>query len=156
MNIKPKEQNLFFPDLLIYMLVVVFLITGIISCTSNKTPRIPDYHTPEISMSWSGVYTGIIPAADCPGIDVQLTLNYNGTFALQYLYIDRGDSILIHQGLFTWDKTGSIVILDIENFPPYYMVAQGRLIQLDMQGKRITGDLADHYILEKILDESFE
>jgi uncharacterized lipoprotein NlpE involved in copper resistance len=141
MGIVQKQKNR--PFFFLAMLIMV----GFSSCVSNKAPNIPDYHTSEIS--WPGLYTGLIPAADGPGIDVQLTLNYDRTFALQYRYIDRDDSFFSHKGAFTWDKTGTIVILEIENIPPYYKVAEGRLIQLDMQGNRITGPLADNYILEK-------
>jgi uncharacterized lipoprotein NlpE involved in copper resistance len=116
------------------------------SCASTK---VPDIHTPEISTSWPGVYSGIIPAADGPGIKVQIALDIDHTFTLRYEYIDRADSVLFHEGTFTWDKTGKIIILDIENIPPYYQVTYNSLIQLDMSGKKITGNLADHYVLEK-------
>jgi uncharacterized lipoprotein NlpE involved in copper resistance len=139
--------------LLKFMLTAIFLITSFFSCASNKAPRVPDIHTPEISLSWPGLYTGLIPAADGPGIEVQLTLNYDKTFALQYKYIDRGDNVFIQEGTFTWDSSGRIVVLGIENFPPYYLAAEGRLIQLDMQGNRISGALAEHYVLEKRMKE---
>jgi uncharacterized lipoprotein NlpE involved in copper resistance len=132
------------------ILPALFLITGLFSCTSNKASSVPDIHTPEISMSWPGVYTGVTPAADCPGIAVRLTLNDDRTFGLQYRYLERDVGVFSHEGTFTWDKTGRIVILDIENYPRYYMAAENQFIQLDMQGNRITGDLADHYILEKL------
>jgi uncharacterized lipoprotein NlpE involved in copper resistance len=115
------------------------------SCVSSKAAT----NTPELSLNWAGIYSGVTPAADGPGIEVQITLNTDKTFTLQYKYIDRIDSIFMHEGSFTWDKKGEIIILDIENTPPYYKVEENKLIQLDMQGKRITGDLADHYVLEK-------
>jgi uncharacterized lipoprotein NlpE involved in copper resistance len=142
-----KYKKLMLPEIMKYMLVTIFLITGLFSCASNKAP---DIHTPEISLSWPGTYKGIIPAADCPGIDVQIALNYDGTYALWYRYIDRADSSFYREGSFTWDKKGRVVILNIKDFPPYYMAAENRLIQLDMKGKEITGALADHYILEQI------
>jgi uncharacterized lipoprotein NlpE involved in copper resistance len=143
MNKRQKQRNRPF------LFLAILIMVGFSSCVSNKASHIPDIHTPEISMSWPGVYTGLIPAADGPGIDVQITLNYDRTFTLQYSYIDRGDNVFSYEGTFTWDKTGTTIILDIENIPPYYKVAEGRLIQLDMQGNRITGPLADNYILEK-------
>jgi uncharacterized lipoprotein NlpE involved in copper resistance len=128
------------------LLPIALLLTLFCSCASAKAP---DIHTPEISLSWPGVYSGLIPAADGPGIKVQITLNADSTFALRYEYIDQADSVFFHEGTFTWDKTGKIIILDIKNIPPYYQVAWDKLIQLDMSGKKITGDLAEHYVLEK-------
>jgi uncharacterized lipoprotein NlpE involved in copper resistance len=129
-----------------YTLLIIALITLFCSCASTKTPGT---HPSEASLNWSGVYAGIIPAADGPGIKVQLTLNADSTFVLRYEYIDRADSVFFHEGTFTWDETGKTIILDIENIPPYYQAAENKLIQLDMSGNRITGDLADHYVLEK-------
>jgi uncharacterized lipoprotein NlpE involved in copper resistance len=139
---KQINKKLMLPEIMKYLLVILFLITGLFSCASNKAP--------EISLSWTGTYKGIIPAADCPGIDVQIALNYDGTYALWYRYIDRADSSFYREGSFTWDKKGQVVILNIKDFPPYYRAAENRLIQLDMKGKEITGALADHYILEQI------
>jgi uncharacterized lipoprotein NlpE involved in copper resistance len=116
------------------------------SCASNKASNA---NTPELSLNWAGVYSGVTPAADGPGIEVQITLNVDKTFILQYKYIDRNDSTFVHEGKFTWNKTGEIITLDIENIPPYYQVSENKLIQLDMKGNRITSDLADLYILKK-------
>jgi uncharacterized lipoprotein NlpE involved in copper resistance len=124
----------------------VLLVTALCSCATTKAP---DTHTSETSLDWPGVYSGIIPAADGPGIAVQIALNSDRTFVLQYRYIDRGDNVFTSEGTFAWDKTGGMVILDLENIPSYYKVEENRLIQLDMQGERITGALADHYVLGK-------
>ncbi|HSH50375.1 MAG TPA: copper resistance protein NlpE N-terminal domain-containing protein, partial [Bacteroidales bacterium] len=29
----------------------------------------PDMHTSEISLDWQGTYKGVLPCADCPGIE---------------------------------------------------------------------------------------
>ena len=129
-----------------YILLVLLSITLLGSCVSNKAGNA---NTPEFGLDWVGVYSGVIPAADGPGIEVQITLNSDRTFTVQYKYIDRIDSTFIHEGKFTWNKTGEIIVLDIENIPPYYKVGENKLIQLDMQGKEIIGALADHYVLKK-------
>jgi uncharacterized lipoprotein NlpE involved in copper resistance len=128
------------------LLFVILLMTLLGSCVSNKAG---DANTPELSLNWAGVYSGVTPAADGPGIEVQLTLNSDKTFILQYHYVDKDDNVFIQKGNFTWDKAGDSIILDVENTPPYYKVEENKLIQLDMQGKRIAGDLADLYILKK-------
>jgi uncharacterized lipoprotein NlpE involved in copper resistance len=117
------------------------------SCVSNKAGNAD---TPELSLNWAGTYSGVTPAADGPGIEVQLTLNPDRTFTLQYKYVDKGDNVFIQEGKFSWNETGEIIILDIENIPPYYKAEENRLIQLDMKGKTISGDLADLYILKKV------
>jgi uncharacterized lipoprotein NlpE involved in copper resistance len=101
------------------------------------------------SVDWEGMYTGVIPAASSSGIEVTMTLNDNLTFELQYKYLDKSEEIFTQSGTFKWNNTGNTIILDITNYPPYYMVGEKMLIQLDMEGNRITGNLAENYILEK-------
>jgi uncharacterized lipoprotein NlpE involved in copper resistance len=103
------------------------------------------------SLDWNGVYTGTIPSASGPGIDVRLKLNDDQSFELNYKYLDRPDSPFNWTGSFKWDDTGSIITLDITDVPPHYRVGENKLIQLDMNGKQITGALADNYVLKKEL-----
>jgi hypothetical protein len=79
-----------------------------------------------------------------------MTLCPDSTYTMVYHYIDRepgddGDDAV--SGTFRWDKGRNVIALDAENFPPYYRVGEDRLIQLDMEGNPITGDLADNYVL---------
>ena len=106
-----------------------------------------DIHNSRNSLDWEGRYTGTIPAADGPGIEVQLTLG-PGTYEIVYHYIDR-DGDYSAQGRFTWNDAGTVITLDAENFPPHYRVGENTLTQLDLEGKTITGPLADLYVLKK-------
>lgn len=51
-------------------------------------------------------------------------------------------------GKFNWDANGSTIQLEGEK-PGRFQVGENQLFQLDAEGKRITGDLADSYILKK-------
>ena len=132
-------------------LAAVLFILGFGSCQSTKPIVFVDEHTSQNSVNWGGVYTGIIPAINSPGIDVQINLYYDETFELWYYYIgEETDNIVNYKGKFNWDEAGIIITLDISGFPPHYWVGSNELTQLDMQRKRITGDLADKYELKKI------
>ena len=48
-----------------------------------------DMHDAESSLDYQGTYTGVFPAADCPGIDMRLTLKKDGTYSLHMKYLDR-------------------------------------------------------------------
>jgi uncharacterized lipoprotein NlpE involved in copper resistance len=98
-----------------------------------------------------GVYTGTIPSASGPGIDVRLKFNDDQNFELNYKYPDRPGSPFNWTGSFKWDDEGEIITLNITDAPPHYRVVPNRLIQLDMNGKRISGKLADSYVLKKEL-----
>ncbi len=41
-----------------------------------------DMHTSQNSLDWAGVYEGVLPCADCPGIQTRLTLSRDETYEL--------------------------------------------------------------------------
>jgi uncharacterized lipoprotein NlpE involved in copper resistance len=106
-------------------------------------------HSSRNSLDWQGVYEGTIPCANCEGINVQITLNEDETYQATYLYLGKGGNTLKVSGKFEWNEAGSNIKLDSKEIPPYYKVGEDKLIQLDMAGKAITGELADRYILAK-------
>lgn len=115
-----------------------------ISCTAETA----DMHTVETSLDYQGTYKGTFPAADCPGIEVTLRLNADGTYVEHYKYIDR-DAEFDDQGGYRID--GNILVLtpaDGESVA-YYKVEENRLRRLDADKQVITGPLEENYILTK-------
>ena len=110
-----------------------------------------DSHNSQNSLDWQGTYKGTTPCADCEGIELEITLNYNLTFSIKTKYFGKGDGqIFEEKGTFSWGKTGSTITLkDVKERPSQYKVGENRLIQLDMDGKVISGTLAEKYVLTK-------
>ena len=106
-------------------------------------------HNSRNSLDWTGTYTGLIPSASGMGIEVRLTLNANGAYALNYHYVGRADPDFSSTGNFTWNDAGSVITLDSITGPLQYQVGENTLRQLDMEGKVITGNLAEMYVLRK-------
>src|SRR5690606_14856830 len=71
------------------------LATTLISC-NNRINKIntgfDDHHTAQNSLDWQGTYSGILPCADCSGIETELTLNEDQTFVLTDIYLGKTDS----------------------------------------------------------------
>ena len=133
---------------IVFFLLAALVIFGLNSCASTK--GIDDPHNARNSLDWAGVYTGTIPSASGTGINVRLRLFKDQRFELSYEYRDKPDGNYYWIGPFQWDKDGNVIILkDVKELPPYYKVEENKLIQLDMKGKRITGSLADNYVLKK-------
>jgi uncharacterized lipoprotein NlpE involved in copper resistance len=119
---------------------------------NNETPElvgITDSSSREM-LDWEGAYDGTIPCADCEGIHVHLVLHSNDTYNLHYHYLGKtATSPDSFSGAVTWSESGDRITLDIQGWPPYYVVGENKLIQLDMEGNYITGELADRYVLTK-------
>ena len=105
------------------------------------------------SLDWAGTYSGLLPCADCEGIQTFITLTKDLTYQIRTKFMGRKDAPVEKSGLFSWNKEGSKIELlgyKAGTMPVYYLVGENKLIQLDMQGNRITGKLADNYILKKV------
>ena len=126
-------------------------VLGLAACVSPGK-AIDAAHNSRNSVNWDGVYRGVIPAADGPGITVEITLNNDETYSMSYQYIDRGGEVFTEAGTFWWNNAGSTITLDVKDRPPHYQVGENTLIQLDMNGEKITGDLSDSYVLKKVLE----
>ena len=104
------------------------------------------------SLDWAGTYSGLLPCADCEGIQTVINLTKDLTYHIRTKYMGRKDAPIENSGLFSWTKEGSKIELlgyKAGTMPVFYLVGENKLIQLDMQGNRITGKLADNYILKK-------
>lgn len=104
------------------------------------------------SLDWHGTYTGVLPCADCEGLLTTITLGSDLTFKRSTIYKGKDEKAFEESGRFTWDKSGGSIKLEgISNAPDRYLVGENKLVQLDLEGKVIRGDLADMYVLQKVL-----
>ncbi len=110
-----------------------------------------DSHRAANSLDYAGTYRGVLPCADCEGIETTVTLSADGTYRMSTRYLGKGDGkVYESSGLYRWDEDGTRITLDGGDGQVYrYFVGEGTLRQLDLEGNRIGGDLADHYILQK-------
>lgn len=110
--------------------------------------------TSRLALDWAGTYSGTVPCASCPGIDTVVTLYDDGTYRRTLHYIDKSPGPEVETGTFAWNDAGSRVILDADVSAPHqYQVGEHRLFQLDLQGQRIEGELASHYVLHQHIQD---
>ncbi|MEL4427801.1 copper resistance protein NlpE [Shewanella indica] len=113
---------------------------------AEQTAQIPMGDTSQNSLDWDGSYKGLLPCADCSGIETTLTLKEDNSYRLQQVYQGKDESIFSETGKFTWDGSGSKITLEDGS---KYLVGENQLFMLDREGNRITGSLADNYRLNK-------
>lgn len=102
------------------------------------------------SLDWAGTYSGTVPCANCEGIATRININDDGTYMLQTQYIGKSDERFVAEGTFAWQDDGNHIVLQgIKNGPSIYQVGENHLRQRDLDGKPITGELADRYVLTK-------
>ena len=143
-----------------YILLLGFIIIVIFGCQqqtkNNSNSKVAKETTAanatnaKNAIDLSGIYKGILPCADCDGLETEITINENATFCLKTKYQGKGNKVFEQKGTFTWNKAGNIIIFSgIKNAPNKYFVSKNRITQLDMSGKKIVGSLTKAYILSK-------
>jgi len=102
------------------------------------------------NIKYEGTYWGTMPCADCSGIDTEITLN-DGKYTIKrtYLGVDNQEqSMFVESGSYTWNNETKILTFD--NDPEQrYLVRNNTLLALDQDGKEVTGELSELYILKK-------
>lgn len=146
---------------------LVVLSILVISCNNKNTEKLTDestndsipaamidHHTSKIALDYIGSYNGILPCADCEGIETDLSLEDDKNFVLKTKYLGKKDATTDElRGTYSWNKEGNTIILSAnENGSSYYFVGENYLKQLDMKGNKIVGDLAEKYVLQKKSD----
>ncbi|MCO6460989.1 MAG: copper resistance protein NlpE N-terminal domain-containing protein [Saprospiraceae bacterium] len=140
----------------LFSVCLVFLACNSSKNTTNKSNEadhdkaISDGHNSHNSIDWKGTYEGLLPCADCEGIETTITLNEDMTYNRTMAYLKNGKKDRFDEkGKFEWNADGLIITLFAGGEKFMYQVGENKLFALDMDGKRVTGSLADHYILKK-------
>lgn len=136
--------------LFLIVVLVVFSCKSTKKAQSNETKTTSDNSMTSVDLY--GTYQGILPCADCKGIKTQIVLHKDLSYVLETQYLGVDEKTFKSKGTFKWDENGGKITLDSAN-KQIYQVGENRIFHLSNEGNRITGDLADKYILEKEINE---
>ena len=138
--------------ILVAIFGIVFLASGCKTSSKQTVREVPKADNSQNSLDWPGVYTGIVPCADCDGIETVVIIHKDLTYRVQTKYIGKSTEVFDKRGTFVWDKSGNSVELQgiaTGTMPTRYRVEENQLIQLDLKGKKIAGEQASRYVLKK-------
>ena len=115
-----------------------------------ETEEFVDHHTALNSLDYMGIYKGVLPCADCEGIQTTVELGSGNSYTKKVIYLGKDDQEVFESaGTFTWNDAGNTITLNEEDEPNQYFVGENVLFHLDMEGNRIEGELAEKYQLNK-------
>ena len=142
--------------------IVLLIFFSVISCQKQtKTSEVVTNDTiiksdnSQNSLDYFGIYKGILPCADCKGIETTLELKENKTYSLKTSYQGKSTKVFEQKGTFKWNDNGNTIELnDIDNAPNSYFVGENTLTQLDRSDNIIEGNLASAYVLKKKIASS--
>jgi len=117
---------------------------------TTAVPRpAPDGASAKNSLDVLGTYKGVIPCADCEGIETIISLQSDSIYTVATTYLGKQKKAITAKGKWNWVDGFTIALNGITNAPNKYFVGENKLMQLDMNGQKITGELAAKYHLTK-------
>ena len=128
---------------------ITVLVAAILLAACSKPSPAPEEAAPADQVSVVGeIYTGILPAADGPGIKTTVALLPDGTFTWTSEYLEKADGVFEDKGTYTVEN--GVATLTIPQQEGYFLqLSPGQATLLDQDKQPITGDLAEKYILKK-------
>jgi heat shock protein HslJ len=98
---------------------------------------------------WEGAYMGVVPCADCEGIQTMIKLNKDNSYTIQTKYLGKGPEIFEDKGKISWDKNGFLLLLLSGDDSSLVKLSLNELTLLDKEGKPVVGQYASYCILKK-------
>ena len=140
-----------------FIVPLSFAVFMLLSCEKKEekvitqtSTEVEEQYNAKNSLDITGTYRGILPCADCEGVETEISLLPDETYLKKTKYLGKDHKVYEEIGDYTWKDDGNTLILEgIDSEPIEYMVRENSLMQMDMQGNRITGDLSEKYILKK-------
>ncbi|MBE0422740.1 MAG: copper resistance protein NlpE N-terminal domain-containing protein [Lutibacter sp.] len=139
-----------------FLLILLAIFTTISACKSDKKSMKTLENKPDnsrTSLDWPSVYRGVLPCADCEGIETEITLNNDLTYVISSIYLGKNNEAIKENGTFVWDEAGAKIALKNEeanSAANQYLVGENMLFKLDADGNRIEGELKEKYQLKKV------
>jgi uncharacterized lipoprotein NlpE involved in copper resistance len=150
-------------------IMILTISLAIVACgsSSNHDKKEQDHHTADTASTatendtvnikrevQTEIYSAILPCDNCKGIETSVTLRSDSTYSLHTLYIGRkstgpGSNEFSDTGRWMLHGNDMVHLAGLKNRPSMYLKTDSSLIQLDAKGERITGKLADRYVLKR-------
>ena len=102
----------------------------------------------DVTFLTNGIWLGMLPCADCEGIDYQLNLKNDFTFKQKIAYKGKSEELFIDEG--SWDfVSDSIISIYGSEETKLFLITSVDLVLLDEEGNRIESSFEEKYHLHK-------
>jgi copper homeostasis protein (lipoprotein) len=130
--------------LIIILLIISLLLIFVLPWWGAEEEPVIQRQDTVSTHNFEGVFDGVLPCADCAGIETTLQIFSDGQYELTENYSGKG--IFISDGIWKQiPKTNKIILTNDNQF--YEIMSNGNLLRLDTQGQKPTSQI--NMILEK-------
>ena len=117
---------------------------------SNVITAAIDSTNSQNAPAWKGTYEGVLPCDDCAGKVIKIMLHADNSYLATVRHLrpkeNKEDS---WNGKFTWLNDSTIQLEGVREIAPKFLIAENKIIQLDVNGKQVEGEMAHKYILNR-------
>ncbi len=135
-----------------FILPVLFIMLwSSVACnqTDQEKPAKPDS---SIDLDLPAMYSGLLPCADCPGVDYTLVLEESGYTGIRR-YRDHSRDAFTQTGNWSLSADTLKLLKPDSTVSTMFLADRDQLVLLDQHGGQITGDLAEKTILHRTADQ---
>lgn len=132
-----------------YISLAILATALLVGCINNKKRTTAKDKLENIELLTAnivGTYGGNLPCVDCDAISTVLELHRDHSYTLSYMYDGKSNDKFVKEG--KWEIDKNKLILDGVDYK--YRIGNEILVQLDLSGNEITGDLAESYQLARM------
>lgn len=119
---------------------VIFLLLWTACQQTVKPPQRSDY---------TGIFSGVLPCADCSGLAYQINLSDDGRYVSTEIYQGKSATPFRREGEYAVDTGNRILLNPGLSDQQILLFEKDGYWWLDREGKRINGNLAAHYRLSR-------
>ena len=101
------------------------------------------------NLNWVGDYKGVLPCADCNGIETELELKADNSYELSEEYLGKNNQEAKYKGEFSFDASNKIITLDKQGQNRKFFVGDNFIELRDMH----TGEAFDSQLNYKLIKE---
>jgi uncharacterized lipoprotein NlpE involved in copper resistance len=114
----------------------------------EETYEYPE-HSARTALDYLGAYEGVVPCDTCEGVLMRINLYKDDEYRLQRTFLGVSDEINEYKGSFIWNEEGNTITFDNIDPPNKFLVTENRLVLLDEDGEKYTGEDKELYHLPK-------
>ena len=133
-----------------FLLIASILLITTSQCSRKTSGKVISNHESEESQNdMTGIYTGVLPCADCPGIETTITVHSDNSYEIAQVYTDKDSVPYISSGLIEEGEKENIWVFKSRYHEVFYQNEDSALRMLNLSQKETEGQPEQNYVLKK-------
>lgn len=132
------------------VLIAIIALTTTTFCSKKTTGKVTSTNkSDKLQDDMPGIYAGLLPCADCPGIETTITVNPDNSYEITQVYSEKDSVPFISSGFIKKGEKENIWVFKSRYNETFYQFEDSLLRMLNKNQQEVDEQLEQHYILER-------